>query len=165
MDQISLSLKALFAKPTLTAVWAIGVAVFSHIFGLVDGELMMIVFYFVIIDTLTGLFAAGAEGQPIISRKLFRSVVKVVVYFSFIGIAGLIGRICLNGSTHALCVDALSDGMFQTMALLWVMAMELKSINENFGRLGYKVPQVIEDRINTLFSKGLAKSEATEEER
>jgi len=86
MDQIALSLKALVAKPTITAVWVVIASVLAHIFGLVDAELMMIVMYFVMFDTVTGILASGYEGHPIISRKLFRSVVKVVVYFSFIGI-------------------------------------------------------------------------------
>jgi phage-related holin len=159
MDQIVLSIKALFSKPTLAAVWAVIAAVFSHIFGLVDGELMVVIFYLVVIDTFTGLAASISEGQPIISRKLFRLAVKVVVYSSFIGLVGIVGRICLNSEISGLCLVAMSDGNMQNLALLWVIATEIKSVIENLGRAGWKVPQPIQDKINAVFNRRLAEEE------
>jgi phage-related holin len=155
MDQIVLSLKALFSKPTLAAVWAVVAAVFSHIFGLVDGELMVVIFYLVVIDTFTGLAASISEGQPIISRKLFRLAVKVVVYSSFIGLVGIVGRVCLNSEISGLCLVAMSDGNMQTLAVLWVIGTEIKSVIENLGRSGVSMPKAIKDKIDSVFTRRL----------
>lgn len=151
MDQIAIAIKALIASPKLSAAWAVVTAFLVHIFGLVNAELMLLTVYLVLIDALTGIPASRKEGELVQSRKLFRTVVKVVVYFSFYGTVGIIGRACLNEETSALCHGLMSDGTLQTMALLWVMGIEVKSIIENLARLGFKIPAKIQDGVNDIF--------------
>ncbi|WP_052452955.1 phage holin family protein [Paenibacillus polymyxa] len=101
----------------------------------------------VIIDYVTGLFAAGAEGKkgtgPGLKSKIgLIGIARKVFIFAMVAVSHLIDGVL--GDSH----------LFRDAVVYFYMANELLSILENGGRLGAPIPPVIRQAVEVLKSKG-----------
>lgn len=80
-------------------------------------------------DFFTGVFAAYKTNHPIVSHKIYRSAVKLVVYFFLIAVARL------TESAGFEWVDL--DGA----VIVFLAITEMISNLENVGRAGYVIPR------------------------
>ncbi|MEK5260219.1 phage holin family protein [Paenibacillus sp. FSL L8-0663] len=101
----------------------------------------------VIIDYVTRLFAAGAEGKkgtgPGLKSKIgLIGIAREVFIFTIVAVSHLINGVL--GDSH----------LFRDAVAYFYMANELLSILENGGRLGAPIPPVIRHAVEVLKSKG-----------
>lgn len=99
----------------------------------VDGLLtkaMLAVFFLILFDWITGIFAAKISGETIKSSKIIRTPIKIVIYFMLITGA----RIAEYSLPHA--IGYLDDTVIAFLALT-----ELISVLENTGKMGYAIPK------------------------
>ncbi|WP_082067284.1 holin family protein [Paenibacillus terrae] len=101
---------------------------------------------FTIIDYVTGLFAAGAEGKrgtgPGLKSKIgLIGIARKVFIFAMVAVAHLVDGVL--GDSH----------LFRDAVAYFYMANELLSILENGGRLGAPIPPVIRQAVEVLKSK------------
>lgn len=118
-------------KDVLIKCIATGVLVITQFF--VDGLLtkaMLAIFFLIIFDWITGIFAAKISGEKIKSSKIIRTPIKIVIYFMLISGA----RIAEYSLPNA--VGYLDDAVIAFLALT-----ELISVLENTGKMGYAVPK------------------------
>lgn len=111
--------------------FATGALVATEFF--VDGVLvkaMIAVFFLVIFDWITGIFAAKASGLPIKSSKIIRTPIKIVVYFMLIS-GARIAEYSLPAGIHFL----------DETVIAFLALTELISVIENTGTMGYAVPK------------------------
>lgn len=97
------------------------------------------VFMLIIMDFITGVAAAAAEGHPIISRKILRTAIKITAYFLAIS-AG-------HFTETAVPLPFIDDTIIAFLA-----ATELVSILENLGRSGYAMPRHLLDKLKEFSS-------------
>lgn len=114
----------------------LAVAALSFLFDTVYKDAMIAILILLIFDFVTGLAAVKKSGQKIESAKIFRSAIKVGVYFLLIS-AGRLAEI----STHEL-VPIIDETVMGFLAVT-----ELISILENAGKLGYAIPQKLLNRL------------------
>lgn len=148
MEQLIATSKAFYNSPTITALLSIIYALLMYLFSVEKPELILILFVLIFIDAITGMVASRAIGCPISSRRMSRSITKIIIYLSSLILANLTLRTgdCLcNGCDLSLI------SWIPTAVLLWISSIEVKSINENFRNLGYKLPAYIEQGINNVF--------------
>lgn len=148
MERLVETCKAFFNTPSITTLLSIFGALFVYLFSVEKPELLLILFVLMTLDMVTGMFASRAIGLPISSRRWFHSVVKLVFYLSALIMANMVVK------SYACVVDNEDPKLvawIPTAILLWLSGLEVKSINENFRNLGYKIPAYIEDRINKIF--------------
>lgn len=99
----------------------------------VDGVLvkaMVAVFFLVLFDWITGIFAAKASGLPIKSSKIIRTPIKIVIYFMLIS-GARIAEYSLPASIHFL----------DETVIAFLALTELISVIENTGTMGYAIPK------------------------
>lgn len=82
----------------------------------------------IIIDMFTALIACYQKDIPVESRKMFKTAVKIVVYFMLVSAGHLV--------EYVIPVPKIDDAV---IAFLGVT--ELISVLENFSRAGYQVPK------------------------
>lgn len=114
---------------------AIGILLLQFSFGTIGFQIVFAVILLIIIDTFTGIVGAYKQKQPISSKRFFDSVIKLV-FFPMIIAAASIAQIAI-GTTM----------LFLPQIVAGYLAMhEFLSIIENFGKIGYKIPQKILNR-------------------
>jgi toxin secretion/phage lysis holin len=100
----------------------------------------------VIIDYVTGLFAAAVEGKkgtgPGLKSKIgLIGIARKVFIFAMVAVSHLIDGVL--GDSH----------LFRDAVAYFYMENELRSILENGGRLGVPIPPVIRQAVEVLKSK------------
>lgn len=123
----------------IKALIAGGGAAISYMFG-GWSALLGILLTFVIIDYITGVVAAGAEGK-LKSEVGLIGIARKVFIFAMVTIAHLIDTTL--GDTHFL----------RDATIFFYMTNELISIVENLGTIGLPVPGPIVKAIEVLKSK------------
>ncbi|WP_342426530.1 phage holin family protein [Paenibacillus sp. FSL L8-0158] len=124
---------------------ALGSSAVTYFYGGWSGVLGVLL-ALVIIDYVTGLFAAGAEGKKGTGPDLKSKV-------GLIGIARK-GFIFAMAAVSHLIDGVLGDShLFRDAVAYFYMANELLSIVENGGRLGAPVPSIIRQAVEVLKSK------------
>ena len=114
---------------------AIGILLLQFSFGTIGFKIVFAVVLLIIIDTLTGLVGAYKQKQVISSKRFFDSVIKLI-FFPMIIAAASIAQTAI-GTTM----------LFLPQIVAGYLAMhEFLSIIENFGKIGYKIPQKILNR-------------------
>lgn len=98
-------------------------------------NVVMAVLMLVAMDFVSGLYASYKCDQPIVSRKIYRSAVKVVVYTFIIASA----RLTETAGFNFFDVDG--------AAAMFLALTELISILENAGRAGYAIPRKILNKL------------------
>lgn len=114
---------------------AILFGVYEFLFGIQDYKAMIALLVLVVIDFSTGITSTRYTGEPITSRRTFKTAVKTGVYCVLITSAHLTEAIVPG-------VTFIDEAMISFLALT-----ELVSIMENIGKMGYSVPQRL---LNTL---------------
>lgn len=108
------------------------------------GPILIVMFILVLLDLLTGLWAAAATHTKIESRIMRKTVTKLLAYVSLI--------ICC-----ALVDDIITD-MFHLVAAVggFISVIEIISLIENFGRItGNDIMDKLKEFLtNKIFKKG-----------
>lgn len=104
------------------------VIIFTFFFDPDHKKVLASLFALLIIDFITGVIAAKMKNEPIQSHKIFRSAIKVAVYFTLVS-AGRISEAALSPIPF---IDETIIG--------FLTATELVSIIENVAKMGYGVP-------------------------
>lgn len=114
---------------------AIGILLFQFSYGTIGFSIVAAVILLIIIDTITGVIGAYKQKQPISSRRFFDSIVKLLLFPMIIAAASI--------TQTALGTTVL----FLPQVVAGYLAMhEFLSIVENFGKIGYKIPQKVLNR-------------------
>lgn len=114
---------------------ALGMLILQFSFGTIGFQIVAAVIMLVVIDTITGVVAAYKQKDIISSKRFFDSVVKLLL-FPLIIAAASIAQTAIG--TNVLFLPQLVAG--------YLGMHEFLSIVENFGRIGYKIPQKILNR-------------------
>ena len=122
-----------------TAV-AVGGAAASYLFG-GWSTLLGVLLTFVVIDYVSGVIAAGAEGA-LKSKVGLIGIARKVFIFAMVAIAHLVDSAL--GDQHVL----------RDATIFFYLANELLSIIENAGRVGLPVPTPIQRAVEVLKGKG-----------
>lgn len=122
-----------------TAV-AVGGAAASYLFG-GWSTLLGVLLTFVVIDYVSGVIAAGAEGK-LKSKVGLIGIARKVFIFAMVAIAHLVDTAL--GDQHVL----------RDATIFFYLANELLSIIENAGRVGLPVPAPIQKAVEVLKGKG-----------
>jgi toxin secretion/phage lysis holin len=120
-------------------VVALGGGAASYLFG-GWSSLLGILLAFVVIDYITGFWAAGAEGR-LASEVGLKGIAKKVFIFVMVSVAHL--------ADQAVGTEIIRDA-----AIFFYLANELLSIIENSGSIGLPVPPVIVQAVEILKGKG-----------
>lgn len=148
MDAIAYALKAFITAPKFTLFTSIVAALLAYLFQVSSPELLLIIMFLMILDTITGVTASWTEGKEITSRRGFGLIVKSVFYFGSIVLVSLIKHsVELNNPALSPSVDLLQGGM-----TWWIVGLEVKSNLENLGRLNGGIPEWIRRRILSIFN-------------
>ncbi|WP_419892584.1 phage holin family protein [Paenibacillus xylanexedens] len=100
-----------------------------------------VLLFFVILDYLTGIAAAGMSGKLESNVGMF-GIARKVFIFAMVSVAHLVDGV-------------LGDGhLFRDAVAFFYIANELLSIIENGGKLGAPIPPVIRQAIEVLKGKG-----------
>lgn len=127
--------ETLLAKASLFLIWVL--TYFSP-----TGYVLMVVGFFVMCDTLTGVLAAKREGQSITSKKLGTTISKFIAY--------MVGVLCGHVFQQVFFPE------FPALKLIggFIAMIELKSIDENIKRItGYSLLKTATERLESLRSK------------
>ncbi|WP_410985025.1 holin family protein [Bacillus cereus] len=127
MNQISLGIKSFIA--TFGAFW-------GYFFGGEDVVLKAFIIL-AIVDYTTGMIAAAYNGE-LKSKVGFRGIAKKVVIFLLVGVAAQLDLVL--GSNSAI----------REATLFFFIGNELLSILENAGRMGIKLPDVLNNAVEIL---------------
>lgn len=118
---------------------ALGGGAISYLFGGWSGVLGVLL-VFVILDYLTGIAAAAAEGK-LKSKIGLIGIARKVFIFAMVAVGHLVDGI-------------LGDGhMFRDAVAIFYILNELLSITENGGKLGAPIPPAIRQAIEVLRGK------------
>ena len=128
----------------IKTVIAIGGASASFLWG-EWSALLNILVTFVAIDYVSGLIAAGVDGE-LNSKVGWKGIAKKVAIFLVVAVAHQVD-VALGGALH----------MFRDAAIFFYLANELLSITENAGRIGIPVPERLLSAIEVLRDKGEGK--------
>jgi toxin secretion/phage lysis holin len=119
---------------------AVGGAAASYLFG-GWSTLLDVLLTFVVIDYVSGVIAAGAEGK-LKSKVGLIGIARKVFIFAMVAIAHLVDSAL--GDQHVL----------RDATIFFYLANELLSIIENAGRVGLPVPTPIQKAVEVLKGKG-----------
>jgi len=111
---------------------ALSMLILQFSFGTIGFQIVSAVIMLIIIDTITGMIAAYKQKEVISSKRFFDSIIKLIL-FPMIIAAGSIAQTAM--STTILALPQLIAG--------YLAMHEFLSIVENFGRIGYKIPQKV----------------------
>jgi len=132
-------LSSVFSNVNLKITGAAMLSLGSFFFGeTLQNMTLVMLFTLIIFDTITGVAAAYMNKEAIESRKIFRTAVKIAVYFLLVS-AGHLSEVATH---HILPVEA--------TILAFLALTELVSILENAGKMGYTVPQTLLNRIKEI---------------
>ena len=104
--------------------------------GTLDPFVVRCIFFLVVFDFITGIYAAKKNGEEIKSAKVIRSAIKLVVYMIMISAAHI----------TELAVPIVASFCDETV-VGFLAITELISILENTGKMGFMVPKKM---LNTL---------------
>lgn len=110
----------------------------DYLFGPNGHPVNAILITLVIFDFVTAIMVSFKKGEPIESKKAFKTVTKIVVYGIFLSASHLTEQV-IPGTTF---LDE-TAGSFLAIT-------ELISIIENIGHLGYAIPKKLLNRLEEL---------------
>lgn len=103
-------------------------AFFALMLGRENYQVIFLLGILIIIDLITGMMSSVYNGEPIESRRAFKSATKTVVYLLFFSAAYLTHKIVPYS-------DFIKTGVLSFLALT-----ELLSVMENLSKMGYAIP-------------------------
>lgn len=111
---------------------AIGILILQFSFGTIGFSIVAAVIMLIIIDTITGVIGAYKQKNEITSKRFFDSIVKLLLFPLIIAAASITETAI---GTNILFLPQIVAG--------YLAMHEFLSIVENFGKIGYKIPQKI----------------------
>mgnify|MGYP000876526900 FL=1 len=114
---------------------AIGVLLVQFSFGTIGFSIIAAVIILIVINTITGLIAAYKQKDAITSKRLFDSVIKLLLFPMIIAAASI--------TQTALGTNIL---FLPQIVASYLSIHEFLSVIENFGKIGYKIPQKVLNR-------------------
>ena len=123
---------------------AVGILLLQFSFGTIGFKIITAVILLIIIDTITGIVGAFKQKEEISSKRFFDSVIKLV-FFPMIIAAASIAQTAIG--TDMLAIPQLVAG--------YLAVHEFLSVIENFGKIGYIIPQKIlnKETLTNLINK------------
>lgn len=118
-------------KLSVTLIYSVA----SFFFDPNHKEALIALLALIIIDWFLGVITAKKLGQEIKSGKFFRSVLKIVIYYTLVACALLTERAGLN----FLPIDE--------TVIMFLAGTELISVMEHSANLGYVVPKKLLNKI------------------
>lgn len=103
--------------------------IYAFSFDTLQGKGLFALLLLIIFDFATGVLASYKNNEKIKSAKIFRTVVKIVVYYLMIALAHF----------AELAVPVMSSFLDETV-LAFLAVTELISNFENLSRMGYAIP-------------------------
>lgn len=107
----------------------------AFLFGEENYEMLLFLGVLIVIDLITGMVASVNQGQPIESRKAFKTATKAFVYLLFFSAAFLTHKIVPYS-------DFIKTGVLSFLAIT-----ELLSVMENMAKMGYSLPAKLLNQI------------------
>jgi toxin secretion/phage lysis holin len=117
-------------------IGGIAFSVYSFLYGMDNNISMLSLLILIIFDFSSAIAAAYTSGEEIKSAKVLRTAVKIVVYF------GLIAAAHMAESGLPLLAGILDES-----TIGFLVATELISIMENAGKMGFKTPNIILNKL------------------
>lgn len=131
-------LKDICRNVNLKCIASIGYLGFSFFFDETRIPALMALLFLIIFDFVTAIFAAKKEGIEIKSSKIFRSAIKVLVYFMMVAAGHIIETV-------------IGIGFFvDETVMIFLSVTEFISILENTGKLGFAIPQKLLNKLEQL---------------
>lgn len=115
-------------------VFSLLVIMGSFLFSNIETNSLIALFILIMVDFATAIAAAYKLNHHIQSGKVFRTAVKIAVYYTLIASGSV--------SEYAIPIIPLAQGITG-----FLVATELVSIIENVGNMGYAIPQKILNQI------------------
>ncbi len=106
----------------------------SFFFDSLQRDALVALLILIIMDFFSALLAAYNSNEPIRSSKVFRTALKIVVYFSLV-------------SAGFFTEKAVPLGVIDEILIGFLCVTELISMLENVGKAGYAIPTGL---LNTL---------------
>jgi len=119
----------LFSDIWLKCIGASSYFIFSFFFDETRVMALFGLLALIIFDFLTGFIGAKFSGHEITSSKVFRTSIKIVLYFMMVSAGHLTEMI-----------DGL-DFRIDEILIVFLSVTEFVSIIENIGKMGFSVPQ------------------------
>lgn len=127
-------------------------AVVSFLFGGWSMAIQTLI-VFMVIDYLTGVFAAGREGK-LSSQIGAKGITRKVMIFIFVALGHSIDQYLGGGNS-----------IFRDGTIAFFIANEFLSITENASRMGIPIPNQISKALDLLKQQEKKKSEYKEEDK
>ncbi len=124
---------------TIKIVGAVSYIVLSYMFDLSQSTGLIALLLLMIFDFITAIANAYHKKIEIKSRKIFTTVIKIVIYFGLI-------------STGRLLEHTLPENirMVDEVILAFLALTETISILENVGHLGFAIPRKLLNKLEEL---------------
>lgn len=121
----------------LKCLGAISILLVQFSFDSVGFKIITAVVLLIIIDTITGVVGAYRAGEVISSKRFFDSVIKLL-FFPMMIATGSIAQTAIG--VYVLALPQLIAG--------YLAIHEFLSVIENFGKIGYHIPNKIINKKN-----------------
>ena len=128
-EKIQITLQQVCNDFTLKCFFGFVYVTYSFLFDNLQTQSLFAILLLIVIDFITGIAAAKISGEVISSAKVFRTVVKTIIYFMFISAAHL-----MEVTTPLLSVA-------DELIISFLAVTELISVVENIGKMGFAVPK------------------------
>ena len=126
----------IFSNASVKASGAVVYFLFDYLFDESQHAALSAILILVLIDFMTGIIASAYHKQQIKSAKIFRTALKIVIYF---------------GSISACFLTEKAIGynlMLDEILVAFLAVTELISVLENMGRLGFALPNKLLNRLD-----------------
>lgn len=120
-------------------LFALLIPVYTFLFGDIETKVALGLVVLIVFDFFTGLAAAKKCGHEIKSAKVFRSAIKLVVYFMFVAAGHLVEV------TNPIVLGFVDDTIMGFLAIT-----ELISIIENIGNIGFAIPKKLLNKLQSF---------------
>lgn len=128
-EKIEITIQQVCNDFTLKCLFGFAYVTYSFLFDNLQTQSLFAILTLIVIDFITGIWAAKVSGEVISSAKVFRSVVKMIIYFMFISAAHL-----METTTPLLSVA-------DELIISFLAVTELISVIENVGKMGFAIPK------------------------
>ncbi len=124
---------------TIKCIFAGSLVISEFFLDSVLAKSMIALFFLIIFDLITGIFAARVSKERIKSAKVVRTPIKIAIYFMLITVT-------------RLAEYSLPDvvGYLDETMIAFLVLTELISNIENVGKMGYVIPKVLLKKLKSL---------------
>jgi toxin secretion/phage lysis holin len=135
---VLLSLKANFS---FNAILSFFVIIFSYLFGANSLDIITCFVFINFFDFITGTIASKIRGEVISSNKMIHSVYKLLAYC-----------IAISASHFLDIISGLSIMPVQYTTTTYLAVVEIVSVFENLGKMGFNMPNRVLNNLKTYIA-------------